>query len=207
MRLGRSSGLSIGTLSCFHDSCFHRLVGTQCIQHWAHNHLDIVLSVKGWKPKSQKLSVLVGYARHGHRPVSGVRGMHCGADPAAVRKNDPVTGTTCDPSTTLSAVNSAGGQHRAGQTRRARSPRRRAWEPSPLCSADAFPKRPRRRAPSPWCMPPPSPRVGLCCVIGTRLMSFPPAQRIPLLTGAMARSQANDGPRRLDPDRRTWSFL
>ena len=70
-----SSGLSIGTPSCFHDPCFHRLVGTQCIQHWAfHNHLDIV-SVKGWKPKSQKLSVLVGYARHGHRPVSGVRGM------------------------------------------------------------------------------------------------------------------------------------
>ena len=131
---------------------------------------------------------------------------HCGADPAAGRKADPVTGTTCDPSTTLSAVNSAGGQHRAGQTRRARSPRRRAWEPSPLCSADAFPKRPRRRAPSPWCMPPPSPRVGLCCVIGTRLMSFPPAQRIPSLPddGTVTSLQWTAT---LRPGPRTQSFL
>ena len=117
-----------------------------------------------------------------------------------------MTGTTCDPSTTLSAVNSAGGQHRAGQTRRARSPRRRAWEPSPLCSADAFPKRPRRRAPSPWCMPPPSPRVGLCCVIGTRLMSFPPAQRIPSLPddGTVTSLQWTAT---LRPGPRTQSFL
>ena len=125
------------------------------------------------KPKSQKLSVLVGLLATATVQSAVSEVLSCGAGTAVGQRPAPflVPPTL---STTLSAVNSAGGQHRAGQTRRACSPRRRARAPSPFCSAGAFPRRPRRRGPSPWSMPPPSPRRGLCDVIGTRLMSFPP---------------------------------
>ena len=131
--------------------------------------------------------------------------MSCGAGTAVGQRPAPflVPPTL---STTLSAVNSAGGQHRAGQTRRACSPRRRARAPSPFCSAGAFPRRPRRRAPSPRCMPPPSPRRGLCDVIGTRLMSFPPdGPTDPQVPWLWHGQRAFD--RRSRPRPRTQSFL
>ena len=183
----------------FCDSCFHRLAGTQCNTALGLPQPPGYCFGQRAKPKSQKLSVLVGLLATATVQSAVSEVLSCGAGTAVGQRPAPflVPPTL---STTLSAVNSAGGQHRAGQTRRACSPRRRARAPSPFCSAGAFPRRPRRRAPSPRCMPPPSPRRGLCDVIGTRLMSFPPDgptdPQVPWLWHGHAPSTAALGPGR-----------